>query len=120
MKLRATVLILLATITVDAQSIPTFRTLVIEPALSYTPESGGGTFDETQIEKYPLYCDGRFILDIPNDFTRRYVVDTALLGAGDHTCAVSEVVGGIESVVSATVTFPLGQRTPGTPTLTVE
>ncbi len=100
-----------------AQTVPTERTLRWAPALTY---ESGGSFDESQITHYSLYCDGAYILDLPNDFTRSYVVGTALLGAGDHTCGVSETVGGIESVMSNTVDFPLGQRTPRAPTLTVE
>jgi hypothetical protein len=114
---RAMVAALLVGLTVQAQTVPTERTLRWVPSLEYT---SGGTFDESQIETYPLYCDGQFITEIPNDFTRYYVVSTALLGAGDHECGVSERVDGIESVLSNTVVFPLGQRTPRAPTLTVD
>jgi hypothetical protein len=102
---------------VVAQSVPPTRTLTWNPSLSYV---SGGSFDESAIEKYALYCDSEFILEFPNDYTRRYVVDVVLLGAGDHVCGVTEFVGGIESLLSNTVAFPLGQRTPGSPTLTVE
>ena len=114
---RAIALLMLAGLTVQAQNVPTQRTLSWVPNLSYV---SGGTFDESAIEKYVLYCDGSYIMDIPNDYTRRYTVSTGLLGAGDHTCGLSEVVAGIESVMSNTVDFPLGQRTPGAPTLSVE
>lgn len=112
-------IILLAALTLDigAQSIPTSKALVWIPALDMTD---GTPFDESQIELYPLYCDGQHILDIPNDFLRRYVVDVDLLGPGSHTCGISERVAGIESVMSDTVVFPLGQRTPNAPTLAVE
>lgn len=117
MKLRATALILLATITVDAQDLPTERTLRWVPSLDYTT---GGTFDESAIQHYDLYCDGVFTREIPNDFTRSYIATTEEFGAGDHFCVISETVDGIESVASNEVSFPLGQRTPGAPTLTVE
>lgn len=112
-------LALLGALTFDigAQSIPTFKTLIWTPALDMTD---GTPFDESQIELYPLYCDGQYVMDIPNDFLRRYVVDVDLLGAGDHTCGISERVNGIESVMSNTVDFQLGQRTPNAPTLAVE
>jgi hypothetical protein len=114
---RAIALLLLASITIQAQLVPSSKTLRWAPALEY---ESGGTFDESQIEHYILYCDGRYARDIPNDFTRQYVVDVDLLGPGDHVCGISEVVAGIESVMSNTVDFPLGQRTPKAPTLTVE
>ena len=112
-------LLLLASITVDAtsQTVPIARRLSWVPGLEYT--SGGG-FDESQIERYVIYCDGVHRIEVPNDFTRGYTVSTDLLGAGDHTCGVSEIVDGIESVLSNTVDFPLGQRTPTAPALTVE
>jgi hypothetical protein len=105
------------TLDVNSQAVPTSKALVWTPALDMTD---GTPFDESSIELYPLYCDGQYIKDIPNDFTRRYVVDVDLLGPGDHTCAISERVNGIESLVSNTVDFPLGQRTPNAPTLAVE
>ncbi len=104
------------TFQIEAQSVPTERLLTWVPSLSYT---SGGTFDESTIQHYTLYCDGAKVLDIPNDFTRQYTVTTELLGAGDHFCVLSETVDGIESVASNEVAFPLGQRTPGPPTLTV-
>ena len=112
-------IILLAALTLDisAQSVPTSKTLTWLPALDMTD---GTPFDESQIELYPLYCDGEYIKDIPNDFTRRYVVDVDLLGPGGHTCGISERVAGIESVMSNTVDFTLGQRQPNAPTLAVE
>jgi hypothetical protein len=113
----AITVMVLASIVVVAQSVPTTRTLSWTPGLTY---ESGGSFDESQIQHYSLYCDGGYIMDIPNDYTRRYTVGTGLLGAGDHTCGVSETVDGIESVMSNTVDFPLGQRTPTAPTLTVE
>lgn len=85
------------------------------PGLQYEGPNAP-TFDESEIQKYTLYCDGTLRLDIANDFTRTLLVDVAMLGPGDHTCGISETVGGIESVLSDTVTFPLGQRTPGRPT----
>lgn len=100
-------------IQVEGQSVPSAYALTWMPALSMTD---GTPFDESQIEGYPLYCDGNYVKTIPNDFTRRTVVDVSILGAGDHTCGLSEIVGGIESVMSDTVSFPLGQRTPGSPT----
>ena len=117
--LRAIALCGLAGLTfqLQAQSVPTERTLRWVPSLEYT---SGGTFDESLIQHYSLYCDGAFIMELPNDFTRSFVVSTALLGAGDHTCGLSETVDGIESVMSNTVAFPLGQRTPGAPSLTVD
>ena len=100
-----------------AQTVPTQRDLTWVPGLTY---ESGGSFDESAIEQYTLYCDGMLILSFPNDYTRRYTVSTGLLGAGDHTCGVSETVAGIESVMSNTVDFPLGQRTPTAPVLTVQ
>jgi hypothetical protein len=111
------VLVLLAGLTVQAQTVPTERTLRWVPSLEYV---SGGQFDESQIEAYRLYCDGQYITEIPNDFTRAYVVGTALLGAGDHYCGLSEVVDGVESLLSNEVSFSLGYWTPGAPTVTVE
>lgn len=103
---------------IDAQTVPTRYILSWIPALEFTD---GTPFDESAIEKYPLYCDGAFVMDIPNDFTRQFIVDVDLLGPGDHTCGISEVVDGLESLLSDTVTFPLGRRTPGSPrNLTVQ
>lgn len=75
---------------------------------------------ESDITHYSLYCDGQHILDKANDYTYNVVVGTAELGAGTHTCGLSETVGGIESVLSNTVSFSLGQRTPTAPTLTIQ
>ena len=109
--------ILLVAMGATGQTLPTERVLRWVPGLEYT---SGGAFDESQIESYTLYCDGAVVASLPNDFTRSTTVTTELLGAGDHTCGVSETVAGIESVMSNTVDFPLGQRTPTAPTLTVE
>lgn len=109
---RLIALLLLAGLTVDAQTVPSAYMLSWLPALEMTD---GTPFDESAIEHYPLYCDGAFVVNIPNDFTRQFYIDVGLLGAGDHTCGISEVVDGIESVMSDTVTFPLGRRTPGRP-----
>jgi hypothetical protein len=76
----------------------------------------GTPFDESEIEGYPLYCDGAYVTTISNDFLRSTVLDVALIGPGDHTCGLTEVVDGIESLLSDTVSFPLGRRTPGSPT----
>lgn len=102
---------------VKANAAPTDVALTWVPGLTY---ESGGNFDESQITNYTLYCDGSSQGTFANDYTRRYVVNTALLGAGDHTCGVSETVAGIESVMSNTVSFTLGQPTPTAPTLTVE
>lgn len=116
--LRAILVVMgLLALTVDAQTVPTERTLSWTPALEY---ESGGIFDESQIQHYSLYCDGAYIYDIPNDFTRSHLVNTGSLGAGDHTCGMSETVDGIESIMSNTVDFPLGHRTPRAPTVTVD
>lgn len=93
------------------------KTLTWVPSLTY---ESGGTFDESQIELYELYCDGEYVQSIANDFSHRYVVGPSLLGYGSHTCGITERVAGIESLLSNTVSFDLGQPTPGAPVLTVE
>lgn len=115
---RAIVLAGLAALTLDVsgQSVPSTRTLTWVPGLTF---ESGGSFDESQIQHYSLYCDGQYINDVPNDFTRQYTVSTVLLGAGDHTCGLSETVDGMESVMSNTVTFPLGKPTPKAPVLSL-
>lgn len=110
---RAIVLCLLAGLTVQAQSVPSSYVLTWIPATSMTD---GTPFDESEIEGYPLYCDGEYVTTIPNDFTRSAILNVDMLGEGQHTCGLTEVVNGIESLLSDTVTFPLGQRTPGSPT----
>jgi hypothetical protein len=112
---RAIALLLLAGLTIQAntQAVPSAYRLTWIPGLSYTD---GTPLDESEITHYPLYCGGQHVADIANDFTRAYIVDVTMLGAGDHTCVISEVVGGIESVASDSVTFPLGRRTPSRPT----
>lgn len=107
----------LLTLDVSSQSVPPTRTLTWVPGLTF---KSGGSFDEAQIQHYSLYCDGQYVSDVPNDFTRRYTVSTVLLDAGDHTCGLSETVDGIESVMSNTVTFPLGKPTPKAPVLGLE
>jgi hypothetical protein len=116
---RAMVLAGLAALTLDVsgQSVPTQRTLTWVPGLEY---ASGGTFDESAIQHYNLYCDGQYVGEVVNDFTRTYVATVGLLGPGDHTCGLSETVDGIESVMSNTVTFPLGKPTPKAPVLTLQ
>ena len=112
--------VLLAGLTLDftpAQTyVPSTSVLNWVPGLVY---DDGTPLDETAIEKYDLYCNGAHVLSLSNDFTRTYTVSVDLLGAGTHTCALSETVGGLESIVSNTVSFSLGQRRPSAPTLTV-
>lgn len=105
---------LLASITIDAQQVPTTVTIGILPPTEF--EDGSVLFEQ-DIETYHLYCDGAYIRDVPNDFTRRFTVTASELGAGTHECALSDRVGGIESVLSNTLSFSLGQRTPKAPTL---
>jgi hypothetical protein len=112
-KLGALVLLALLVFQIEAQTVPSAYILSWIPGLEYTD---GTPLDESSIQHYPLYCDGSFVANIPNDFTRQFYIDVGLLGAGDHTCGISEVVDGIESIMSDTVTFPLGRRTPGRPT----
>lgn len=95
--------------------VPSTITIEYLPGLSYTD---GVPFDESEIERYDLYCDGAHVRPVPNDFTRRLTLTVDDLGPGTHTCGLSETVGGIESVVSDTMSFSLGQRTPSAPTLT--
>lgn len=111
------VLLGLFALAADAQTVPPERTLTWVPGLEY---ESGGTFDESLIQSYNLYCDGAFVFSFSNDFGRSIVVDVVLLGEGDHTCGLSETVDGIESVMSNTVSFPLGRRTPRPPTLSVQ
>ena len=118
MKARAITLILLAalTIQIEAQSyVPSTMTIGFTPGLQYTD---GVALNESEITKYDVYCDGAWLRIEPNDFTRTFTVTVDDLGAGDHTCGLSETVGGMESIISDTMSFPLGQRTPGAPTLT--
>lgn len=110
--------LMIAALSSNAQSTyPTSATLTWEPALTFVD---GTPLDESQIEGYPLYCDGAHVATLSNDFTRRYVISTALLGPGEHRCTLSEVVNGLESVASNEVAFILGQPAPRAPTLTVE
>lgn len=116
---RAIVLGLLASLTVSLQAqtyVPSSVGLQFTPGLAFTD---GVPFDESAIETYTLYCDGQHIKDFPNDFTRIVYVTVDELGAGDHTCVVTETVQGIASVNSNPKSFSLGQRTPTAPTLTV-
>jgi len=77
----------------------------------------GTPLDESQIEKYNLYCDGQFVKEYANDFNRQVYVSIDDIGVGSHSCGLSETVNGIESILSNTMDFPLGQRTPTAPTL---
>ena len=116
---RAIALVLLASLTfqLEAQQyVPSAIRLNFTPGLSFTD---GVPFDESAIEKYKLYCDGAFVRDVPNDYLRSIYVTVDDLGSGDHTCALSELVEGIESIQSNPKSFSLGQRTPSAPTLTV-
>ncbi len=110
-------LTLLASLTIGAQQTPLPSTVSINfiPGLSY---EDGVPLTETEIEHYDLYCDGAFLRQVPNDFTRVFYVGVDELGPGTHTCALSETVAGIESVSSDPISFNLGQRTPSAPTLT--
>jgi hypothetical protein len=105
---------LLASLTLGAQSfVPSAVYLTFTPGLEMTD---GSPFDESVIEKYSLYCDGAYVKDYANDFSRQVYVTIDDIGVGSHTCSLSEWVGGLESLVSNTVDFPLGQRTPKAPT----
>jgi hypothetical protein len=109
------VILLLMSLTVQTQTVvPSVVTISFTPALEYTD---GVPFTESEIEHYDVYCDGAFLKQVPNDFTRSFMVSVDEVGVGDHTCGLSETVGGMESVMSDTKTFPLGQRTPGAPVL---
>jgi hypothetical protein len=101
------VILLLMSLTVQTQT-------VVPSVVEYTD---GVPFTESEIEHYDVYCDGAFLKQVPNDFTRSFMVSVDEVGVGDHTCGLSETVGGMESVMSDTKTFPLGQRTPGAPVL---
>lgn len=116
--LRAIALCGLAGLTfqIDAQVVPTEIPLQWDPSVTYTD---GVPFDESEIQHYDLYCDGAHLRQIANDFTRITWVSVDDLGSGDHTCALSETVHGLESVVSNVVSFTLGQRRPNPPTLSV-
>lgn len=115
---RAIVVVLLAGLTVNAQTfVPTYVDLQFTPGLTY--EGSDIAFDESEIEMYHLYCDGAYVRDFPNDFTRTHRVSVDDLGAGSHSCGLSETVGGLESIVGNSLSFDLGQRQPTAPTLTV-
>lgn len=113
------VILLLMSLTVQTQThVPSSMWIEFVPGLTYEGPNGA-SFAESEIEAYHLYCDGAYVRDYPNDFTRRVLVTVEMLGAGNHTCRLSETVGGMESIVSETaMTFDLGQRQPTAPTLT--
>lgn len=115
---RAIALLLLAGLTfqVQPQALPTSYIISFEPPTEYVD---GTPLNEADIQKYSVYCDGAWIKDVPNDFSRQFTLglDDGL-APGSHTCGLSDWVGDLESVLSNTKDFPLGQRTPGAPTLT--
>jgi hypothetical protein len=112
-----TALILLASLTISAQqsTFPTVVRINFTPGLTY---EDGVPLLESEIEHYDLYCNGAFLRQVPNDFTRSFLVGVDDLGPGTHACVLSETVAGIESVASDPLSFSLGQRTPSAPTLT--
>lgn len=115
---RAIPLLLLAALTFDVQpqALPTSYIVTFVPPTEYVD---GTPLNEADIDHYSVYCDGSYIKDVPNDFSRQFTLGLDdRLAPGSHTCGLSDTVAGIESVLSNTKDFPLGQRTPGAPTLT--